>query len=162
MPVVVPQSATPLAPAYTIMIVRTCLRQRNAISNVQKPICSVCTFAPRQLAAAQDALTLFPPPQALPLRSPAAQCQSRRIHAVPSVGKYDTEFKEEGVPGLLTPESYNIAWTDYQKLMVSKLNTSLAGTLRPSMRSFSRDTRTDKESFSRYARELGHENTPAE
>jgi len=37
-------------------------------------------------------------------------------------------FKEKGIDGLLTPEAYNIAWTEYEGHMVDRLNTMLAGT----------------------------------
>ncbi|KAH9826140.1 Iron/manganese superoxide dismutase [Teratosphaeria destructans] len=36
-------------------------------------------------------------------------------------------FQSKGVPGLLSPEGYNIAWTVYQQHLLHKLNDLLAG-----------------------------------
>jgi superoxide dismutase len=43
------------------------------------------------------------------------------------MGKNDEDFKQEGIQGLLTPEAYNISWTDYQNHLIDVLNTRLAG-----------------------------------
>lgn len=40
---------------------------------------------------------------------------------------YDETFKTNGVPGLLGKEGYRLAWTDYQSMLVSKLNELIAG-----------------------------------
>jgi len=47
----------------------------------------------------------------------------RSLHHVPSLG---FELKD-GVPGLLSPAGFNIAWTQYQTFMIEKLNTLTAG-----------------------------------
>ncbi|KAI3392823.1 hypothetical protein diail_5172 [Diaporthe ilicicola] len=52
---------------------------------------------------------------------------ARRIHSVAPLTD-DARFEREGVPGLLTPDAYNIAYTSYQGLLLDKLNQMTAGT----------------------------------
>lgn len=69
------------------------------------------------------------PPQTRASLLPATRLQppSRRsIHHVPPL-TYDETFKREGIPGLLTDHGYRIAWTEYQALLVHKLNELTAG-----------------------------------
>lgn len=40
---------------------------------------------------------------------------------------YHNTFTENGVPGLLDSTGYKLAWTDYQNMLVQKLNELLAG-----------------------------------
>ncbi|CAG8980935.1 hypothetical protein HYALB_00003794 [Hymenoscyphus albidus] len=47
----------------------------------------------------------------------------RFLHAVPPL---DASFSRDGVPGLLSVDGFNIAWTQYQHMMVQKLNLLLA------------------------------------
>ena len=49
------------------------------------------------------------------------------MHDVPTL-TYHNEFAEHGVGGLLSRDGYKIAWTDYQSLMVQRLNDITAGT----------------------------------
>ncbi|KAL1976691.1 hypothetical protein VTN31DRAFT_2973 [Thermomyces dupontii] len=49
------------------------------------------------------------------------RCQTRYLHRVPQL-THDAYFKEHGVPDLLSPEGFDFAWTQYQGLMVEKLN----------------------------------------
>jgi Fe-Mn family superoxide dismutase len=46
----------------------------------------------------------------------------RSIHRVPPM-----EHLRNGIPGLLTPEGFRLAYTDYQTLMLEKLNALTAG-----------------------------------
>jgi Fe-Mn family superoxide dismutase len=48
----------------------------------------------------------------------------RSIHAVPEL-KHNFS---DGVPGLLSSHGFDIAWTQYQNLMIEKLNILIAGT----------------------------------
>ncbi|EER23002.1 superoxide dismutase C-terminal domain containing protein [Coccidioides posadasii C735 delta SOWgp] len=41
---------------------------------------------------------------------------------------YDATFRENGVSELLSPEGYDMAWTQYQGMVVDKLNLLTAGT----------------------------------
>jgi hypothetical protein len=34
---------------------------------------------------------------------------------------------QEGIPGLFTPDGFRIAWTEYQGMMLEKLNALTAG-----------------------------------
>lgn len=52
--------------------------------------------------------------------------QQRNLHYVPTLG-YDDSFKQYGVPGLYSKEGYRLAWTEYQGMIVSKLNELVAG-----------------------------------
>jgi hypothetical protein len=54
----------------------------------------------------------------------------RRLHSVPPLGD-DQKFETGGVPGLLSPEAFNIAYNDYQAHVVNKLNQYTAGTNDP-------------------------------
>ncbi|KAI1213955.1 manganese and iron superoxide dismutase [Annulohypoxylon truncatum] len=48
---------------------------------------------------------------------------SRQLHSVP----YLHQFKpEEGVPGLLSPGGFDLAWTQYMNFVIEKLNTMIA------------------------------------
>jgi hypothetical protein len=47
----------------------------------------------------------------------------RSLHSVPPL----THNFQEGVPGLLSPNGFDMAWTQYQNLMVEKLNVLTAG-----------------------------------
>jgi hypothetical protein len=49
----------------------------------------------------------------------------RCLHQVPVLNH---DFSADGVPGLLGPAGFDVAWTQYQSLMVEKLNTLTAGT----------------------------------
>lgn len=40
---------------------------------------------------------------------------------------HDESFRRHGIPGLLSPEGYRIAWIEYQNSMVQKLNELTAG-----------------------------------
>ena len=40
-------------------------------------------------------------------------------------------LQQKGVPGLLSPKGFRIAYTDYQQHMVDELNESTAGTPSP-------------------------------
>ncbi|EZF23908.1 hypothetical protein H113_03512 [Trichophyton rubrum MR1459] len=55
------------------------------------------------------------------------QVQSRSFHRVPQL-TYGTHFQEHGVPGVLSPEGYNLAWVQYQSYLVQKLNMLTGGT----------------------------------
>ncbi|KAK5256054.1 hypothetical protein LTR16_004115 [Cryomyces antarcticus] len=62
------------------------------------------------------------------LTKPIAKVPQRRWeHHVPAL-THGNDFREHGVPGLLSPEGYELAWTQYQGMMVEKLNELTAGT----------------------------------
>ena len=46
----------------------------------------------------------------------------RSIHRLPPLEKF-----QEGIPGLLTQDGFRIAWTEYQGLMLEKLNALTVG-----------------------------------
>lgn len=59
----------------------------------------------------------------LPRIGRALKTPHRSLHKVPLL----THDFSNGVPGLLSPAGFNIAWTQYQSLMVEKLNTLTDG-----------------------------------
>ncbi|GME52196.1 Fe superoxide dismutase [Neofusicoccum parvum] len=52
----------------------------------------------------------------------------RSIHEVPPITNHGSKFAEFGVPELLSAKGYKTAWTDYQQLIVDRLNEKVAGT----------------------------------
>lgn len=54
-------------------------------------------------------------------------------HYLPRLA-HDNVFKTQGIPGLLTPESFDMAWTQYQSMMIDKLNSLTQGTADASTR----------------------------
>ncbi|KAB8337107.1 hypothetical protein FH972_021411 [Carpinus fangiana] len=54
----------------------------------------------------------------------------RSAHTMPSLGKWNDAITKEGVPGLYSPEGVDMAWTQYQQMMIDRLNHILAGDAR--------------------------------
>lgn len=48
------------------------------------------------------------------------------MHTVPAL-THQTQFQSSGVPDLLSPDAFDFAWTQYQGLMVEKLNLLTQG-----------------------------------
>lgn len=61
----------------------------------------------------------------IPRVSLARPATRRSLHSLPALPH---EFKS-GVPGLLSADGYDMAWTQYQSLMLEKLNSLVAGEL---------------------------------
>lgn len=55
-------------------------------------------------------------------KQPSSFVCRRSIHNVPPL---DQNFSSEGVPGLLSVDGFNIAWTQYQEMMIQGLNRLL-------------------------------------
>ncbi|MCJ1243851.1 hypothetical protein MMC30_001048 [Trapelia coarctata] len=53
--------------------------------------------------------------------------QRRHIHRVPPL-TYGEQFAREGVPGLLSAGAFDMAWTQYQEYLITKLNEMTART----------------------------------
>lgn len=47
---------------------------------------------------------------------------------------HDASFKKNGVPELFSPEAVDFAWTQYQTLLIDKLNLLTQGTTTPRTR----------------------------
>jgi len=58
-----------------------------------------------------------------PSRPLAAQCRSRAVHHLAPLAH---DFRQ-GVPGLLSPDGFDMAWTQYQSHVLEKLNVLVAG-----------------------------------
>lgn len=46
---------------------------------------------------------------------------------MPHLGKWNDAIKQGGVPGLYSSEGIDMAWTQYQQMMIDRLNHILAG-----------------------------------
>ncbi|EON66696.1 hypothetical protein W97_05942 [Coniosporium apollinis CBS 100218] len=66
--------------------------------------------------------------------SSASPPQRRWKHHVPTLTNAEQhDFVRNGVPGLLSPDAYGYAWTQYQQMMVDKLNSLTQGADYPSL-----------------------------
>lgn len=61
-------------------------------------------------------------------RTPTAFASRRSVHNVPKL-RYD--YAEGGVPNLMSPAGFSIAWTDYMTLATEKINALTAGVFLP-------------------------------
>ncbi|KAH8726305.1 Fe superoxide dismutase-like protein [Phaeosphaeriaceae sp. PMI808] len=77
----------------------------------------VCAIA-RRPGAVQRSLTSV---------SSRTRLFARTLYAVPTLANHE-EVQQKGIPGLLSPQGFQTAYTDYQKHMVDELNASTAGT----------------------------------
>ncbi|KAI1926592.1 hypothetical protein LOZ65_002522 [Ophidiomyces ophidiicola] len=59
-------------------------------------------------------------------RTLLSQTHGRKLHSVPKLTYYNI-FKENGVPGVLSPSGFHMAWDQYQGYLVDKLNEMTAG-----------------------------------
>ena len=55
--------------------------------------------------------------------------QSRDAHRMPQL-PHDPYYKQNGIPDLLSPQGYDFAWTQYQRLLIDKLNLLTEGEMR--------------------------------
>lgn len=94
---------------------------------------------PRGAGAARLSPAAPRPSTSSPFVVPARQQQqqrslhaspARRLHAVAPLTD-DARFEREGVPGLFSPESFDVAYTTYQAWLLEKLNQMTAGTCHP-------------------------------
>ncbi|KAJ5156399.1 hypothetical protein N7492_009202 [Penicillium capsulatum] len=56
-----------------------------------------------------------------PAPTSALRLQARGIHHVPQL-QHENVYKTEGIPEFMSPDAFNFAWTQYQTLLVDKLN----------------------------------------
>ncbi|KAI0482364.1 Manganese/iron superoxide dismutase [Xylariaceae sp. FL0804] len=61
------------------------------------------------------------------LRQQRASAAIRGLHHMPPLSQF-TKAREEGVPELLSPNAFELAWTQYQSFIIQKLNEMTAGT----------------------------------
>ncbi|KAI9729571.1 MAG: hypothetical protein M1834_006767 [Cirrosporium novae-zelandiae] len=53
--------------------------------------------------------------------------QKRGVFYVPQL-QHEETFQKNGIPGLISPEGFSMAWTEYEGFMVHKLNLLISGT----------------------------------
>ena len=56
----------------------------------------------------------------------AIRSQARGLHRIPQL-QHDAYYKENGVPEFMSPEAFDFSWTQYQTLLVDKLNLLTQG-----------------------------------
>jgi len=69
-------------------------------------------------------------PQKKCLFAPTTQRRGR--HNVPAL-THGQKFVNDGVGGMMSPDGYDIAWTQYQGYTVQRLNELTVGTVAPSL-----------------------------
>lgn len=52
--------------------------------------------------------------------------QTRGLHRIPQL-QFDASYKENGIPEFMSPEAFDFSWTQYQTLLVDKLNLLTQG-----------------------------------
>lgn len=73
------------------------------------------------------------------LTSTQSQClhnpktQRRRLHRVPQLS-HDEHYRHHGIGKMLSPDSYDLAWHQYEGYLVERLNQLTAGTLHTTIR----------------------------
>lgn len=56
----------------------------------------------------------------------ALRFQTRALHRIPQL-QHDAYYKENGIPEFMSPEAFDFSWTQYQTLLVDKLNLLTQG-----------------------------------
>lgn len=56
--------------------------------------------------------------------------QTRALHRIPQL-QHDALYKKNGIPEFLSTDAFEFAWTQYQTLLVDKLNLLTQGELGP-------------------------------
>ncbi|PPJ54866.1 hypothetical protein CBER1_06061 [Cercospora berteroae] len=101
------------------MITRRLLRP-SRLFNSSSWTCPACTQRTSFAAPSTSA-----PTTTTSIRSISATSRLQK-HSVPPLA-FDETFEEKGVPGLFSKDGYNLAWKQYQSLLVQKLNELTAG-----------------------------------
>ncbi|KAI5967200.1 hypothetical protein CANMA_003257 [Candida margitis] len=61
--------------------------------------------------------------------------QLRSVHTVPRLANHET-WSAQGIPGLLSPQGYSTAWTDYQTYLLTNLTLLTNGTANETKKPF--------------------------
>lgn len=105
------------------MITRRALRPSTALSTAAWT-CPQCVSQPQPSSQALRADT--GQTKASLLRTAGPRQQRRPLHSVPQL-TFDQAFRAEGIPNFLSKFQYRVAWTEYQQIMVDKVNQLTAG-----------------------------------
>ncbi|KAF2158716.1 hypothetical protein M409DRAFT_71507 [Zasmidium cellare ATCC 36951] len=97
------------------MITRRLLRPAGQIASSQWT-CSACRARAPLLQTVQRSQT-----------RPISSQYEPVTHGVPIL-HHDKFFAEKGIPGLFSPKGYDVAWTQYQEVLLSKLRELTSGT----------------------------------
>merc|ERR1712054_562635 len=95
-----------------MMITRRLARQASAFSQSTSWTCPSCT---RAIAAPSRTTLAASPNRFLSTTRPLQRRDPPKL-------AHQDRFTRDGIPGLLSPEAFKIAWIDYQRLMVEKLD----------------------------------------
>jgi hypothetical protein len=80
------------------------------------------SLLPAAAAVAPAATAAARAPMATPTTTPRRA--RRGVHTIPEA---KLQYATNELPGFLSPAGFKIAWTDYQKLLVTRLNTMISG-----------------------------------
>jgi hypothetical protein len=83
------------------------------------------TSSAREVEHHHHPLTMLRP-SLVPRIGASCRIFRRSLHNVP---RLTHDFASDGVPGLLGPAGFDISWTQYQSVMVERLNRLTVGTL---------------------------------
>ncbi len=110
----------------SFMILRSLCRPQRQLQAV---FSSITASACKQRSPAASKTVLLPRCSHLPSsarRGLATQPTGFEGHRLPTL-PHDETYSEHGVDGFLSPEGYDLAWTQYQSMMIEKLNTMTMG-----------------------------------
>ncbi len=112
----------------SFMILRSLRRPQRQL---QAAFSSITASACKQRSTVPSKTALLPACSHLPSsarRGLATQPTGFEGHRIPTL-PHDETYAEHGVDGFLSPEGYDLAWTQYQSMMIEKLNTLTMGML---------------------------------
>lgn len=58
--------------------------------------------------------------------NPSQGARYRSLHSMPQL-RHGLEFKENGIPGFMSPDVFKLSWHDYQGFLINKLNLLTEG-----------------------------------
>jgi hypothetical protein len=109
------------------------MRQLRAVSVCDENNCDSIPFSIRSWTCTDfelmEQLSLRP----TILAATATPFQRRNLHNVPPL-PHGEAMNEAGIPGLLSPQAYDLAWTKYQQHLVNRVNELTAGKSEGGMR----------------------------
>lgn len=95
---------------------------RPALRAASVQVRSACSHLPLPVAYTEtDRVALQ-----TPISSAIPRFQTRALHRIPQL-QNEKYYKENGIPEFMSPEGFDFAWTQYQNLLVDKLNLLTQG-----------------------------------
>lgn len=113
-------NSTPFTMLQRLLRPQSGLRAASAISQVSRPNAMQINFTPSRANCLLTSASKQKPSSVLP------RYQYRSLHRVPQL-THEAIFREHGISELMSPGQFDFAWTQYQELMVEKLNLMTQG-----------------------------------